>query len=296
MKPEWIRVKAPSGDTWKKVDRILKARGLHTVCDEANCPNKGECWGMGTATFMILGDICTRGCKFCAVATSKEGRPIKSDEGNEISLAVEELKLDYVVLTSVDRDDLADRGAGHFASCIKAVKEKNAWAKVEVLIPDYYGEELALVIEASPDVVAHNIETVPSLQYVRDARASFDKSLRTLSEAYKCFAGRSGLAEGRSFKGKTKSSILLGLGEKQEEVFSAMDCLREAGVEILVMGQYLQPSKNQIPVAEYVTPDQFKLYREEALSRGFLQVVSSPLARTSYHAKLVEQGANAEPY
>jgi lipoic acid synthetase len=229
---------------------------------------------MGTATFMILGDICTRGCRFCAVTTAKNGRPVREDEGAEIALAALELKLEYVVLTSVDRDDLPDRGAGHFAACIRSIREAAA-VKVEALIPDYYGDELRIVAEAHPDVTAHNVETVPSLQTkVRDHRASFEKSLRTLREAGEL-----------SGCGKTKSSILLGLGEKPEEVLTVMDDLRSVGVSILVLGQYLQPSKNQLPVTEYVTPEQFDRYREEALSRGFSRVVSSPLARTSYHAK-----------
>ncbi|MDR1307318.1 MAG: lipoyl synthase [Treponema sp.] len=268
-KPGWIRVRAPAGDTWKKVDAALSRRGLHTVCDEARCPNKGECWGMGTAAFMILGDLCTRGCRFCAVATAREGRPLREEEGEEIALAAAELNLDYVVLTSVDRDDLADRGASHFARCVRALKRKNPEGTVEVLIPDYHGAELETLAEAEPGVIAHNIETVRRLQGIRDPRASFDKSLRTLREA----------------RGLTKSSILLGLGETGEEVRSAMEELRAAGVDILVLGQYLRPSPRQIPVAEYVSPEQFERYGNLALDLGFSSVVSSPLARTSYHAK-----------
>jgi lipoic acid synthetase len=286
-KPDWLKVKFPSGDTWKKVEEVLSRRGLHTVCDEAHCPNKGECWGMGTATFMILGDICTRGCRFCAVATAKAGRPLDEREGMEIALAAEELKLDYVVLTSVDRDDLPDRGAGHFASCVAAIREADPSIKIEALIPDYHGAELELLAEAPPDVIAHNVETVRSLQHIRDGRASFDKSLRTLREAKAVILKRPGVSGGR---GKTKSSILLGLGEKPEEVLSAMDELRRAETDILVLGQYLRPSKNQIPVFEYAAPEQFERYKEEALRRGFSQVVSSPLARTSYHAKEAGEG------
>jgi lipoic acid synthetase len=277
--PQWIRVHAPAGDTWKKVDEVLTRRALHTVCDEAACPNKGECWGRGTATFMILGDICTRTCRFCTVRRAGEGRPVREDEGREIALAAEELGLEYVVLTSVDRDDLPGRGAGHFASCVRALREAGTAVKIEVLIPDYYGAELVPLIKAGPQVIAHNVETVRSLQHIRDHRASFDKSLRTLQEAK---AGIKTLLEG---EGKTKSSILLGLGEKREEVLSAMDELRRAETDILVLGQYLRPSKNQIPVAEYVSPDQFESYAEEGRSRGFSSVVASPLARTSYHAK-----------
>jgi lipoic acid synthetase len=288
-KPDWLKVKFPSGETWKKVDEVLARRRLHTVCDEAHCPNKGECWGMGTATFMILGDVCTRGCRFCAVSTAAEGRPVRADEGREIALAAEELGLDYVVLTSVDRDDLPDRGAGHFASCVAAIREAGPSIKIEALIPDYCGTELVPLIEAGPDVIAHNVETVCSLQHIRDGRASFDKSLRTLREAKAGILQRSGL---KGEKGKTKSSILLGLGEKPEEVLFAMDELRRAGTDILVLGQYLQPSKKQIPVAEYVTPERFAFYAEEARRRGFFGVISTPLARTSYHAKETEKNAH----
>ncbi|MDR1507253.1 MAG: lipoyl synthase [Treponema sp.] len=285
-KPFWLKVKLPSGETWKKVEEVLARRRLRTVCDEARCPNKGECWGAGTATFMILGDICTRGCRFCAVATAREGRPVREEEGREIALAAGELGLDYVVLTSVDRDDLPDRGAGHFASCVTALKEAGPGKiKVEALIPDFFGAELERVIGSAPDVIAHNVETVRSLQHIRDSRASFDKSLRTLREA------RAGLDSLRGGAGKTKSSVLLGLGETREEVLSVMDELRKARTDILVLGQYLRPSKNQAPVEEYVTPDKFENYAEAARERGFSSVIASPLARTSYHAKETESHA-----
>jgi lipoic acid synthetase len=272
-KPDWIRVRLPSGETWKKVRGILAERGLHTVCDEAQCPNKGECWGQGTATFMIMGDICTRSCRFCAVRSAGEGRPLRRDEGEAIARAARELGLKYVVLTSVDRDDLDDRGAGHFAACIGAVKSEIPGTKAEALVPDYTERELAPIAAACPDVLAHNVETVRSLQGVRDARAGFDKSLETLKAAK-----RLGI-------GLTKSSLLLGLGEKPEEVFAAMDELRGAGVDILVMGQYLRPSPRQIPVAEYISPERFAFYAGEGRKRGFKNVVSSPLARTSFHAR-----------
>jgi lipoic acid synthetase len=282
-KPDWLKVKFPSGETWKKVDEVLARRRLHTVCDEAHCPNKGECWGMGTATFMILGDLCTRGCRFCAVGTAGEGRPVRADEGREIALAAKELGLEYVVLTSVDRDDLPDRGAGHFASCVAAIREADPAIKIEVLVPDYYGAEFEPLIEEGPDVIAHNVETVRSLQHIRDRRASFDKSLRTLREA------KAGMLRRPGVSAKTKSSILLGLGEQPEEVLSAMDELRRVETDILVLGQYLRPSKKQIPVAEYVIPERFAFYAEEARRRGFFGVISSPLARTSYHAKETEK-------
>ncbi|MDR1862659.1 MAG: lipoyl synthase [Treponema sp.] len=272
-KPDWIRVRLPSGETWKKVQGILAGRGLRTVCDEAQCPNKGECWGQGTATFMIMGDLCTRSCRFCAVRSAVQGRPLRPDEGEAVAQAALELGLKYLVLTSVDRDDLDDRGAGHFAACIGAAKSKIPGITVEALVPDYTGEELLPLAAARPDVLAHNVETVRSLQGVRDARAGFDKSLETLRAAKRlgtCL---------------TKSSLLLGLGETREEIFAAMDELREAEVDILVMGQYLRPSLRQLPVARYIRPDEFAFYAAEARKRGFKTVVSSPLARTSFHAR-----------
>jgi lipoic acid synthetase len=228
---------------------------------------------------MLMGDICTRGCRFCAVATAKEGRPLKTSEKDDILSAAGELGLKYAVLTSVDRDDLPDRGAGHFASCIAALKTGIPSIKVEALIPDYTRDELVLVAAAKADVIAHNVETVRSLQWIRDPRASFDKSLETLRAA-KALGCR-----------RTKTSLMLGLGETQEEVFSAMDEVRAAGADILVLGQYLQPSKKQLPVVEYVKPETFAFFAGEARKRGFLSVVSSPLARTSYHA--LETAASA---
>jgi lipoic acid synthetase len=221
---------------------------------------------------MILGDICTRACRFCAVASGREGQPLRRDEGEGIALAAEELGLKYLVLTSVDRDDLDDRGANHFVSCIRAIKDRLPAVRVEVLIPDYTEAELRGIIAAGADVTAHNVETVRSLQWVRDRRASFDKSLNTLKAAKALGAP------------VTKSSLILGLGEKEEEVLSAMDELRAAGVDILVLGQYLRPSPRQIPVAEYISPERFDSYAGAGRERGFSSVVSAPLARTSYHA------------
>lgn len=271
-KPTWIRARAPSGPEWKRVDAILDRRGLKTVCDEAKCPNKAECWGCRTATFMLLGDVCTRGCRFCAVATGREGRPVRAEEADELAAAVEELGLRYAVLTSVDRDDLSDRGSAHFARCVRAIKTRCPEVKVEVLIPDYFGEEVAAVVGAGPDVVAHNVETVRRLQRIRDARASFDQSLRTLVEAK---------AHGAPL---TKSSFLLGLGETRDELFAAMDELRGAAVDVLVMGQYLQPTPREVPVVEYVHPDVFAELAAAAREKGFSAVVAAPFARTSYHA------------
>lgn len=272
QKPSWIRVKVPAGETWKQVSEVLEKHGLHTVCDEAWCPNKGECWGTKTATFMILGDTCTRSCRFCAVSAARQGQEPRSDEGKAIALAAQELGLTYLVLTSVDRDDLPDRGAGHFASCITTLKQAVPGILMEVLIPDYTEAEITPLAAAMPDVLAHNVETVRSLQWVRDHRASFDKSLDTLRSAKILDIG------------VTKTSLLLGLGETEEEVLAAMDELREADVDILVMGQYLQPSKKQIPVVEYLSPEQFEAYSQAGRNRGFASVISSPFARTSYHA------------
>ncbi|WP_304241084.1 lipoyl synthase [Gracilinema caldarium] len=277
-KPEWIRVKVPAGETWQQVRAILDRRSLHTVCDEARCPNKGECWGAGTATFMILGDTCTRGCRFCAVATGKTGQPVLPEEAEQLALAVQELELKYAVLTSVDRDDLPDRGAHHFARCIQAIKHLNPAVRVEVLIPDFREGELEAVMDAKPDVVAHNIETVPSLQHIRDRRASYEKSLHTLRLAKQLGAG------------VTKSSILLGLGEQVDEVLAAMEDLRSVGVDVLVLGQYLQPGPQQLPVVEYIHPDQFKAYAKIGREKGFSTVVASPFARTSYHAQDAWEG------
>jgi lipoyl synthase len=272
-KPEWLRVPIPFGPEWRRMSGLIERRGLHTVCDSARCPNKAECWGCGTATFMILGDICTRNCRFCAVATGKTGNFLKPDEPAELAEAVAELGLSYAVLTSVDRDDLPDRGAAHFAACIRAIKSRNPATRVEVLVPDYREGEIDLVLDAGPDAVAHNVETVPRLQGVRDARASYEVSLHTLK-----LAAQAGVPV-------VKSSILLGLGEKRDEVLATLDDLRDAGCNSVVLGQYLRPTPLQIPLVEYVTPETFASYAEDAKARGFASVVSSPLARTSYHAR-----------
>jgi lipoic acid synthetase len=272
-KPAWLKVAIPQGQRWRGMSELIRRRGLHTVCDEASCPNKAECWGCGTATFMVLGDVCTRGCRFCAVATARQGAPVNEAEPLELAEAVRELKLRYAVLTSVDRDDLPDRGAGHFARCIAAIRALNPDTLIEVLIPDFRGAEMDALLASPPDVLAHNVETVRRLQSVRDARASFDISLATLREAKE----KAGLP--------TKSSLLLGLGEREEEVLAAMDELRAVGCDILVMGQYLQPTVAQLPVFEYVHPDTFARYAALAKAKGFSSVIAGPLARTSYHAQ-----------
>ncbi|OHD16914.1 MAG: lipoyl synthase [Spirochaetes bacterium GWD1_61_31] len=280
-KPAWLKVKIPQGPQALAMSRLLRDRGLHTVCDEAACPNKAECWGCGTATFMVLGDVCTRGCRFCAVATAKEGAIPNPDEPQQLAAAIQELKLKYAVLTSVDRDDLSDRGAAHFAACIRAIRQANPTVEVEVLTADYRGAELATVLAAGPTVLAHNVETVRRLQGVRDARASFDLSLQTLAEAH-----AAGFV--------TKSSLLLGLGETADELLATMRELRTVGCDILVLGQYLQPSLKQVPVLEYLSPQRFDELAAMARAEGFSAVVASPLARTSYHASAGWRASQAE--
>lgn len=277
-KPDWLKVRIPSGHVSGGVGETLRRHGLNTVCDEARCPNKAECWGHATATFMVMGSVCTRGCRFCAVATAREGQTLDPREPEELAAAVAELGIRHAVVTSVDRDDLADRGAAHFAACIRAIHAKDPTIAVEVLAPDYREGEIELLLQAGPQVFAHNVETIERLQTVRDARASFGASLHTLELAAQ-WAAKHGASP------LVKSSIMLGLGERPEEVRTAMASLRSAGVSILVLGQYLQPTPRQLPVLEYVTPAAFAAYAEEAKALGFTSVVASPLARTSYHAR-----------
>jgi lipoic acid synthetase len=242
---------------------------------------------------MVLGELCTRGCRFCAVSTSAQGVPVCDDEPRQLALAVKELGLKYAVVTSVDRDDLPDRGASHFARCVTAIREENPTVQIEVLIPDYRGSEMDLILNAGPDVIAHNVETVRRLQGVRDQRASFDLSLQTLREAKirtttpgSLSAGHPGSGSPGKSKGMvTKSSLLLGIGETEAEILKTMDELRAVSCDILVMGQYLQPTTKQIPVVEYLTPGTFTRLAGIAREKGFSSVVSSPLARTSYHAR-----------
>jgi len=261
-----------------RIRTVFRENRLSTVCEEARCPNLPACWGQGTATFMILGEICTRACRFCAV---KHGKPSPPDpeEPERLASAAKALGLRYVVLTSVDRDDLPDGGASHFASCIRALKKAAPNLRVEALIPDFSGQREALeeVVEAGPDVVGHNLETVRRLTpWVRDRRAGYELSLfvlRTLKEL--------------SPKIFTKSSLLLGLGETEEEVEEALRDLREAGVDIVVLGQYLRPTSRELPVARYVPPEEFEAWRKRALSLGFRAVLSGPLVRTSFRASEV---------
>jgi lipoic acid synthetase len=277
-KPEWLRISLPSGAGVRRVEETLGRHGLHTVCDEAHCPNKAECWGQSTATFMIMGAVCTRGCRFCAVATARQGEALRPTEPSELAEAVADLALRYAVVTSVDRDDLPDRGAAHFAASVRAIRDRNPGIRIEVLAPDYQAGEIEVLLEAGPDVFAHNIESVRRLQSVRDARASWETSLATLNLA-------SAWSKERGGRPRIKSSILLGLGETREELLQTMDALRGAGVTSLVLGQYLRPGPRQLEVVEYIHPEVFAAYAKEARDRGFSAVVSSPLARTSYHAR-----------
>jgi len=271
-KPEWLKVSVKDSSRFNSVKSTLKDLKLVTVCEEAHCPNINECWDSGTATFMILGDTCTRGCKFCNVKTSKKGVLVDKNEPHKIAEAVKKWGLDYIVLTSVDRDDLEDQGANHFSKCIKELKKIGIL--VEVLIPDFRGnkELIKNIIEAKPDVIAHNIETVKSLQTIRDPRASYFQSLEVL----KFIKKNSDIY--------TKSSLMLGFGETEQEIIQTMKDLREIDVDILTLGQYLRPSQRHTEIKEYIHPDQFNKYKELGLELGFLYVASGPFVRSSYKA------------
>ena len=274
-KPAWLRVNVPGGERYLRVKDTLRTLKLHTVCQEAHCPNVAECWGGGTATVMLMGDVCTRGCRFCQVKTAAHPPPLDPDEPRHLAEAIAELGLDYIVVTSVDRDDLPDGGAGHFAEAIRHLKAIPGLL-VEVLTPDFRGDAEAVrtVGVARPDVFANNIETVRRLTpVVRDARATFDQTLGVLALMKREFPAI-----------VTKSSIMVGLGESEAEVEDAARELREAGVEILTFGQYLRPSAWHLPVVEYVTPEKFAAYREMGERLGFRYVASGPLVRSSYRA------------
>ncbi|MBV8433276.1 MAG: lipoyl synthase [Candidatus Eremiobacteraeota bacterium] len=276
-KPPWLKVSLPSGDDYERVKAKVASLSLHTVCREAACPNLAECWGAGTATIMILGDVCTRGCRFCNVKTGNPRGHVDWLEPVRVADAVRDLGWKYLVLTAVDRDDLADGGALIFANTVRAIHERVPGARVEILSGDYRGDLAALdvVMDAGPDVFAHNLETVRRLQStVRDKRASYEQSLRVLTHAKK-----------RAPERYTKTSIMVGFGETEAEVEEAMNDARAAGVDIFTIGQYLQPSKKHLPVTEFVTPEKFDRLGALAKSKGFHQVVSSPLSRSSYHAE-----------
>jgi len=276
-KPDWLRVSLPIGDEYERVKAKVNALSLHTVCKEAACPNVAECWGAGTATIMILGDTCTRGCRFCNVKTGNPRGLVDWLEPLRVADAVRDLGWKYLVVTAVDRDDLPDGGALIFANTVRAIHERAPGARVEILSGDYRGDLRAvdIVLDAKPDVFAHNLETVRRLTpSVRDKRAGYDQSLAVLAHAKR-----------RAPQRYTKTSMMLGLGETDCEVEAAMDDARTAGVDIFTLGQYLQPSKRHLPVAEFITPQQFDRLGALAKQRGFHQVVSSPLSRSSYHAE-----------
>ena len=272
-KPNWLRVKLPVGEAYAKVRKIVDENKLHTICESGNCPNMGECWGAGTATFMILGNVCTRSCTFCAVAT---GRPPEYDEAEpkRVSEAISTMGVKHAVLTSVNRDELKDRGAEIWYQTVKLVKELSPATTIETLIPDVKNnwDALQRMVEGGQEVVSHNMETVERLYRRVRPQARYARSLEQTLRTHQM--GK-----------RTKSGIMLGLGETEEEVFKAMDDLVEAGLHILTLGQYLQPTKMHIEVAEFIHPDQFEKYKEEGLRRGLKYVESGPLVRSSYHAE-----------
>ncbi|MCB9370822.1 lipoyl synthase [Candidatus Woesearchaeota archaeon] len=276
-KPDWLSISPKAGTDFTKIKSALRKRGLVTVCEEAHCPNMAECWhNEGTATFMVLGDVCTRGCRFCAIKTAMKGRPVNPHEPHMLAEAISEMGLSYAVLTSVDRDDLPDGGAAHFASCIKEIKTQSPQTYVEVLIGDFAGnhEDLQKIIDANPDVIAHNIEVVERLQRkVRDFRANYKQSLDVLAYVKQV-----------SPHIYTKSALMLGLGETEEEVLQAMDDLRAIDCDFLTIGQYLKPKTSLLEVKEYVMPKIFEQYKFVGEEKGFLYVASGSFVRSSYRA------------
>jgi len=275
-KPVWVRAKAPLGLTHARLKELMKRYSLHTVCEEAHCPNVGECWSGGTATFMIMGELCTRACRFCNVKSGKPNGVLNAEEPANVARAVKDLELKYIVLTSVDRDDLSDGGARHFAQTISTIRALTPDVRIETLIPDFGGglAELQTVVQAGPNVIGHNLETTERLTpKVRDPRASYHQSLKVLERVKQL--------NGRIF---TKTSLMLGLGEREEDVLQTFHDLRAIGTDFLTLGQYLRPSPRNLPVVEYVTPERFGHYQKVAEELGFLYVASGPLVRSSYRA------------
>jgi lipoic acid synthetase len=272
-KPDWLRVKLPIGEEYKKVRNIVEEHKLHTICSSGNCPNMGECWSAGTATFMILGNVCTRSCGFCAVAT---GKPTEADpfEPLRVAKSVKLMNLKHTVITSVDRDDLKDGGSEIWAQTILKIRELNPGITIETLIPDFQGkwENLKRIIEVKPDIVSHNLETVRRLTKEVRVQAKYDRSLEVLKRL-----SDEGVV--------TKSGIMLGLGESEAEILETMDDLVTVGVQIMTLGQYLQPTKQHLEVAEFITPEKFNYYKNAGLEKGLRYVESGPLVRSSYHAE-----------
>lgn len=276
-KPPWLKVRAPSGEGYGTVRAIVHEHRLATVCEEAKCPNIGECWNAGTATIMLMGAVCTRACRFCSVDTGNPHGWLDAEEPANAARTVELMKLRYVVLTSVDRDDLPDGGAGHYAACVRAIKARNRETAVEALTPDFRGvlADVETVVDSGVDVFAQNVETVRRLTHpVRDPRAGYEQTLRVLEHAKR-----------HAPRVLTKTSLMLGLGETDAEIAETMDDLRAVGVDILTLGQYLRPTVHHLAVERFVAPGEFDRYREWALARGFLECVSGPLVRSSYRAE-----------
>lgn len=284
-KPSWLRAPMPAGAGFDAVKAVVKQHRLATVCEEAKCPNIGECWNAGTATLMLMGAVCTRACRFCSVDTGNPRGWLDPEEPANSARTVQLMKLKYVVLTSVNRDDLEDGGAGHFAACIREIKKLCPQTAVEALTPDFQGKlaDVETVVASGLDVFAQNVETVRRLTHpVRDPRASYEQTLSVLRHA-------------KRFRPDvlTKTSLMLGLGETDQEIAQAMDDIRDAGVDILTLGQYLRPTLNHLPVERWVTPEEFERYREWALAKGFLECVSGPLVRSSYRAERALERNNA---
>ncbi|MBM3857363.1 MAG: lipoyl synthase [Verrucomicrobia bacterium] len=277
-KPDWIKVRLPSNPVFFSTKALISDLRLHTVCESAQCPNRWECWSGGTATFMIAGDRCTRACGFCAVDTAKPF-PLEEDEPQRVAEAIRRMKLKHVVITAVARDDVKDGGALHFAKTIEAIRKMDPTITIEILTPDFNGKAASLqtVVDARPHIFNHNLETVERLTPLVRSRAKYRLSLDFLKRARE-------LAEIAGWKMSTKSGLMLGLGESEEEIFQAMDDLREADVTVLTLGQYLRPTPQHLPVVEYIKPETFDLYGEIARRKGFSFVASGPLVRSSYHA------------
>ena len=273
-KPEWLKVRAPGSPSYTRLKGLMRELNLHTVCEEAQCPNIGECWNHGTATFMILGDVCTRACSYCAVAHGRPG-PVDAAEASRVADAIRTLDLNYVVITSVDRDDLPDGGASVFADTIRETRARLSGCRIEVLIPDFQGNEAALhaVLDASPDVLNHNTETVPRLYRMARSGGRYARTLELLDRSRRYAPGI-----------PTKTGLMVGLGEERDELIATLEDLRGVGVGILTIGQYLRPSAGHSPMVRYYHPDEFRDLKEAALGMGFVHVESGPLVRSSYHA------------
>ncbi|MFA8301457.1 MAG: lipoyl synthase [Hyphomicrobiales bacterium] len=272
-KPKWLKTQVPSGKEYIKLKKLVEENNLHTICTSGKCPNMNECWGAGTATFMILGDICTRSCKFCAVKTGKPN-PVDLKEPERVAQSVKIMKVKHCVITSVDRDDLPDGGSQIWNETVLAIKETNPNTTIETLIPDFWGREsdIKKVIDANPEVISHNLETVERLTSLIRSKARYQRSLKVLKQ----------IADSGKI---AKSGIMVGIGESEEEVIQTMKDLRQVGVTVMTIGQYMQPTKDHLEVHEYITPEQFERYRLLGIELGFKHIESSPLVRSSYHAE-----------